>query len=168
MDWLHQKLASTDNSLPARNLKLFQEQADFYIRAKLQLSLDEFLSPHASEYVQKLRRYYEYYNIMQYCIETQPLWSQNGFQFPLIPFPTPDTLNFTSIAKRAIYYSLNHSFTFSLTESGLYYRIAVVVDSNDDLVIPVRENRAAMTMFMVQQEMNTIFAWANSFLSNVK
>ena len=166
MDWLHQKLASTDNSLPARNLKLFQEQADFYLRTKLQLNLDQYLGPNVSDYVQKMRHYYEYYNIMQYCIQTQPLWPQNGFQYPLPPFPNPDTLNFTIIAKRAIYLSLlNNPFTFSIAETGLFYKISLIVQSNDDIIIPVRANRAALTMFEVEQEMNTLFAWANSFCS---
>lgn len=166
MDWLHQKFSMQDTSLPARNLKLFQEQADLFLRTKLKLTLNQFLNPNASPYIQCMRHYYEYYNIMQYCIETQPLWKQNGFQFPLPPFPTPDVMNWTIIAKRAIYLSLlNHPFTFSLTESGLYYRIALFINSNDDFDIPIRSNRAALKPLEIETEMETLFVWANSFCS---
>lgn len=166
MDWLHQFLARQDTSLPARNLKLFQEQADLFLRTKLGLTLEQFLNPKAPDYVQTMRRYYEYYNIMQYCIETQPYWPQNGFQFPLPPFPNPDVWNWTQVAKRAIRLSLqNNPFTFSIAETGLFYKIALVVENDDTIVIPVRKNRATMTPFEIQEEMEFLFVWANSFCS---
>jgi hypothetical protein len=166
MDWLHQKLASQDTSLPARNLKLFQEQADLFLRKKLNLTLEQFLIQSAPAYVQTMRRYYEYYNIIQFCIESQPLWEQNGIQFPLIPFPTPDINNWTLVAKRAIYLALlNHPFTFSIAETGLHYRIALVVNSNEDMKIPTRKNRAMLTPTEVQEEMEFLFVWADSFFS---
>ena len=59
----------------------------------------------------------------------------------------------------------NNPFTFSIAETGLFYKISLIVQSNDDIIIPVRANRAALTMFEVEQEMNTLFAWANSFCS---
>ena len=102
---------------------------------------------------------------MLYCIETQPFWPQNGFCFPLPPFPNPDLYNWTLIAKRAIFLCLeNHPFTFCIAETGLYYKIALIQDSNTDIVLPVRLPQASLTPAEVQAQMEALYVWANSFL----
>ncbi len=166
MEWIVEKLLSGDTSLPIKNLRIFQEQANSFLQKKLSLTHEEYMRPKSS-YIKIIKQYFEFYNIVNYCIEKGNFVNVYAFSIPNLHFENQPEKSF--IMKRMISYTLqNIPFIITFDVDRFYYLVHPIFTQETDRIILPRKSRLHLTEKEVQEEMELLFEKVISYVGDMQ